>query len=146
MKSDAQAMRIARTANAVTVLAGAAAALAACASPLLPGHPAQGPSRRPAHAAVEPSPATIIEDGRAIAEAQCAGCHAVGAFGASPRGDAPPFRTILTRYRADVLEEELDNGIKLGHPDMPKFQLNPQGASALLAYLQSIQAPPPKQP
>jgi mono/diheme cytochrome c family protein len=92
--------------------------------------------------ASEPSPAAVVEDGRAIAEAQCAGCHAVGAFGASPRPDAPPFRTILTRYRADVLEEELDNGIKLGHPDMPRFQLNPQGASALLAYLRSIQAPP----
>lgn len=89
-----------------------------------------------------PAPESIVEDGRAIAEAQCARCHAVGAFGDSPRPDAPALRVILSRYRADVLEEELDNGIKLGHPDMPRFQLNPQGVSALVAYLKSIQTPP----
>lgn len=107
-------------------LAVALASLGACVAPRAP----------------EPSPASIVEDGRAIAEAQCARCHAVGAYGDSPRPDAPPLRTILSSYRADVLEEELDNGIKLGHPDMPRFQLNPQGVSALVAYLKSIQTPP----
>jgi mono/diheme cytochrome c family protein len=101
-------------------------ALAACAAP-----------RRD-----EPVRESVVEDGRAIAEAQCARCHAVGSFGESPRPDAPALRVVLSRYRADVLEEEFDNGIKLGHPDMPRFQFNPQGAAALLAYLKSIQTTP----
>jgi mono/diheme cytochrome c family protein len=83
----------------------------------------------------------LASDGRDIAEAQCAGCHAVGAYGDSPNPAAPEFRTILSRYRADVLEEELIAGIRVTHP-MPEFQFNPQGADALIAYLQSIQEAP----
>src|SRR5690606_21951504 len=81
---------------------------------------------------------TLASDDRAIAEAQCAGCHAIGEYGASPAPEAPVFRTILTRYRADVLEEEMIQGIEVTHR-MPDFQFNPQGADALIAYLQSIQ-------
>jgi mono/diheme cytochrome c family protein len=84
--------------------------------------------------------AALVEDGRAIAEAQCAGCHAVGEYGDSPNAAAPTFRTVLSRYRADVLEEELINGIQVAHP-MPNFQFNPQGADALVAYLRSVQEP-----
>lgn len=82
----------------------------------------------------------LASDGRAIAEAQCAGCHAIGEFGESPNPDAPVFRSVLARYRADVLEEELINGIRVSHP-MPDFQFNPQGADALIAYLRSVQQP-----
>ncbi len=85
--------------------------------------------------------APLVEDGRAIAEAQCAGCHAVGEYGDSPNPASPTFRTVLSRYRADVLEEELINGIQVAHP-MPNFQFNPQGADALVAYLRSIQENP----
>ena len=84
---------------------------------------------------------TPASDGRAIAEAQCAGCHAIGEYGPSPVAEAPVFRTILTRYRADVLEEEMIQGIEVNH-QMPNFQFNPQGADALIAYLQSIQQTP----
>jgi mono/diheme cytochrome c family protein len=83
-----------------------------------------------------------IEDGRDIAEEQCGRCHAPGLEGDSPRADAPPFRTILARYRAETLTEELISGIKLGHPDMPLFEFNPQGVDDLVAYLKSIQQPP----
>jgi mono/diheme cytochrome c family protein len=84
---------------------------------------------------------SLVNDGRAIAEAQCASCHAIGEYGESPVAAAPTFRTVLSRYRADVLEEELINGIRVTHP-MPDFQFNPQGADALIAYLQSIQEEP----
>lgn len=101
--------------------------LAACA---VQGEPADpGPS-----AELE----TLASDGRAIAEAQCAGCHAIGEYGESPVPEAPIFRTLLTRYRADVLEQELIEGIEVNH-QMPDFQFNPQGADALLAYLRSVQ-------
>jgi mono/diheme cytochrome c family protein len=93
--------------------------------------------------AAQPGPSeaeSLAEDGRDIAEAQCAGCHSVGEYGESPNPAAPPFRTVLQRYRAEVLEEELIAGIQVTHP-MPEFQFNPQGADALIAYLQSIQEP-----
>jgi mono/diheme cytochrome c family protein len=88
-----------------------------------------------------PSPESIANDGRDIAEVQCATCHAVGAYGESPNPAAPRFRTILPLSRADVLEEELIAGIRVTHP-MPDFQFNPQGAEALLAYMRSIQETP----
>ncbi|MGE0595589.1 MAG: cytochrome c [Hyphomonadaceae bacterium] len=91
--------------------------------------------------AVETPPsqqASMAQDGREIAEAECAGCHAVGPYGESPNPTAPVFRTVLARYNAEVLEEELIAGIRVTHP-MPDFQFNPQGADALIAYLQSIQ-------
>jgi mono/diheme cytochrome c family protein len=96
---------------------------------------------------IHTDPATPVEsmadDGRDIAEAECAGCHAVGPYGDSPVVAAPTFRTVLSRYRADVLEEELIAGIRVAHP-MPDFQFNPQGADALIAYLRSIQTPAPE--
>jgi mono/diheme cytochrome c family protein len=89
----------------------------------------------------ETAQVSLADDGRAIAEAQCSACHAVGEYGDSANAAAPPFRTVLSRYRAEVLEEELINGIRVAHP-MPNFQFNPQGADALIAYLQSIQEEP----
>lgn len=80
------------------------------------------------------------EDGRAIAESQCATCHAVRLDGQSPNPNAPVFRHILARYNEQALTEELIAGIQVAHP-MPTFQFNPQGADALVAYLRSIQTP-----
>lgn len=109
------------------VVLAAAAFLAACAG-------------QPAETAVEPAPADLAADGRDIAEAQCAACHAIGAYGESPMSAAPPFRTVLARYREEVLKEELIEGVQVTHP-MPEFQFNPQGVDALIAYLRSIQQP-----
>lgn len=91
-----------------------------------------------------PATESLASDGRDIAEAQCAACHAVGGYGESPDPAAPHFRTILSRYRAEVLKEEMIVGIQVTHP-MPAFQFNPQGADALIAYLQSIQVTPPQE-
>lgn len=90
----------------------------------------------------EVSQDALAADGREIAEAQCAACHAVGPYGASPAPEAPPFRHALARYDSAVLEEELIQGIQVAHP-MPEFQFNPQGVDALIAYMQSIQETPP---
>ncbi len=89
-----------------------------------------------------PSQAALAADGRDIAEAQCARCHAIGPYGESPAPEAPPFRYVLARYDSAVLQEELIQGIQVAHP-MPEFQFNPQGVDALIAYLQSIQQTPP---
>ena len=111
------------------LLFAALCALAACAAP---------PEAAQTGVAVEPSPAALAEDGRVIAETQCAACHAIADYGDSPMADAPPFRTVLSRYSAEALEQELIEGIRVAHP-MPDFQFNPQGADALIAYLNAIQ-------
>ena len=102
------------------------------------------PGARSTSVNAEPDLAALAADGRDIAEAECAGCHAVGIYGESPNPQAPVFRTILTRYHADVLEEELITGIRVSHP-MPEFQFNPQGTDALIQYLRSIQESPAAQ-
>lgn len=117
--------------NELLIAVAAIAVLASCA-----------PQSTGVEAAPGASAGSAIEDGRAVAEEQCGRCHAPGVEGDSPRADAPPFRTILSRYRADTLTEELISGIKVGHPDMPQFELNPQGVDSLIAYLKSIQTPP----
>lgn len=85
--------------------------------------------------------AALISDGRDIADAHCAACHAVGSFGDSPSPDAPPFRTVLARYNEANLQSDLIEGIQVAHP-MPVFQINPQGVDALIAYLRTIQDTP----
>ncbi len=89
--------------------------------------------------------ADVVRDGREIAETQCGSCHATGATGASPRADAPVFRHVLARYNAAPLSEALITGIKVGHPDMPLFEMNPKGVDSLVAYLKSIQTAPDAQ-
>jgi mono/diheme cytochrome c family protein len=82
---------------------------------------------------------TSIDNGRVVAERECSACHATGLAGPSPRRDAPVFRNILSRYHSDTLETELVQGIKLGHPDMPQFQLNPKAVSDLVVYLKWLE-------
>ncbi|MEL6257679.1 MAG: cytochrome c [Pseudomonadota bacterium] len=85
--------------------------------------------------------ATIAYGGE-IVQALCSDCHATSADGDSPRADAPPLRHALAHYSADALEEDFRNGMAVNHSDMPTFELTPQSADAVLAYLKSIQAPP----
>jgi len=87
-----------------------------------------------------PAPA---ERGHAIVEQHCSSCHAIGPTGESPAPEAPPFRTLSANYRVDTLEEALAEGISVGHPAMPQFAFAPEEVDALIAYLDSIQTPPP---
>lgn len=114
-------------------------ALAACAGPTTPS----GDERpNPDAISVGQELDLLADDGRAIAEAQCAGCHSVGEYGDSPNPDAPPLRHVLADHASGALAEELINGIQVTH-QMPDFQFNPQGVDALIVYLQSIQTPAP---
>jgi mono/diheme cytochrome c family protein len=80
-----------------------------------------------------------IEDGKALAEANCASCHAVGRSGASPNPKAPVFRTVLKRYSENMLRTELAEGMRVTHDPMPKFQFRPEAVDSLIAYLKSIE-------
>ena len=79
--------------------------------------------------------------GRAIAEQQCARCHAIGREGASPLPVAVPFRELPKRYPVQQLGEALAEGIVTGHPEMPEFTFEPPQIEALLAYLESLARP-----
>ena len=83
-----------------------------------------------------------IERGRALAERNCATCHAVGRTGSSPYEPAPPFRTLHERYDVEALAEALAEGIVVGHGgarQMPRFVLTPPQIDDLLAYLKSLE-------
>lgn len=81
----------------------------------------------------------LQERGRAIVTKNCAVCHAVERSGASPRADAPAFRTLGRRYPVEALEEALGEGIISGHPDMPEFVFNAEDVGAIISYLKVIQ-------
>lgn len=89
--------------------------------------------------------AAQIDDGRMVAERNCAACHAIGTTGDSPNPLAPKFRILLSRYKAEVLETELVSGMSVAHAPMPQFQFNPAATDSLIAYLRSIQTRDPGQ-
>ena len=78
--------------------------------------------------------------GRAVAQANCSRCHAIGDKGASRNPKSPPFRTLNTRYPVDELEEALAEGIVVSHdaPEMPEFELEPRQISDLIAYIKTL--------
>ncbi len=83
----------------------------------------------------------LVKSGKAIAEANCGRCHAVGRTGTSPNPKSPPFRLLARKYPLSNLEEALGEGIVVGHEglEMPQFQFSTKEVEALLAYLASIQ-------
>ena len=80
-----------------------------------------------------------VQRGFTFAQTNCSQCHAIGRVGDSPLPEAPPFRTLHTRYPVEDLAEAFAEGITTGHPSMPQFQLDPAQINDLLAYLDSIQ-------
>jgi cytochrome c len=92
-------------------------------------------------AVTPPSYAQSDKQGITLLTRDCGRCHAVGLSGASPRADAPAFRTLSTRYPIESLEEALGEGIMSGHPDMPEFQYDADEVGAIIDYLNAIQKP-----
>jgi len=82
-----------------------------------------------------------ISHGKALVEANCAQCHAVGSTDKSSHPDAPAFRTLSQRYPLTDLEEALAEGILTGHPDMPEWVATPDQIEAIIAYIGSLPRP-----
>lgn len=80
-----------------------------------------------------------IEAGRKLAERYCARCHAVGETGTSPFRSAPPFRSFAKSWPLESIEESLAEGITVGHPAMPEFELTPRQIRDFIGYLETIQ-------
>lgn len=91
----------------------------------------------PSHGATT-SGAGNLAEGRKLAQANCARCHAIGETGASRHQEAPPFRIIAAKGHVDDLQEALAEGIMVGHSDMPEFKLSPGQIGSFLLYLKSL--------
>lgn len=79
--------------------------------------------------------------GFVFVQTNCSKCHAVGRFGDSPLAIAPPFRTLHENYPVEDLAEALVEGIVVGHPSMPQFELDPAQVDDVIAYLKSLERP-----
>ena len=91
----------------------------------------------------------LTAKGQALLKENCSRCHAIGKEGTSPHPEAPPFRTLSSKYPVEDLAESLAEGIVSGHPDMPIFVFSAHDVEAIIDYLQSIQeqpSPPAAQP
>ena len=84
----------------------------------------------------------LTAKGEALVKENCARCHAIGKEGDSPHPQAPPFRTLSSKYPIEDLAESLAEGIVSGHPDMPIFVFTPTDVAAIIDYLNSIQDVP----
>lgn len=71
--------------------------------------------------------------------ANCSQCHSVDRARPSPLAIAPPFRTLHERYPVEDLAESLAEGIVVGHPTMPEFQLDPGQVGDVIAYLKTLE-------
>jgi len=89
-------------------------------------------------ASADDAAAETVAKGRAILEANCHRCHAIGMEDSSHHEEAPPFRVVVTRYPPEDLAEALAEGIVSGHPDMPEFVFQPDEIEAILAYLGTL--------
>ena len=76
---------------------------------------------------------------KTLVERHCSRCHAIDITGSSTHPEAPPFRTLGTRYPIDSLAEALAEGLVTGHPDMPEFIFAPKDVGTIIDYLKSIQ-------
>lgn len=81
---------------------------------------------------------TLVDLGRELAELNCATCHNIEVNGDSPFAAAPPFRTIPLKYDPSQLEEAFVEGIVVGHASMPEWEMTPEQAAALSAYIASL--------
>lgn len=88
----------------------------------------------------------LTDKGEVLVKENCSRCHAIGKEGNSPHPEAPPFRTLSSRYPVEDLSESLAEGIVSGHPDMPIFVFNAADVEAIIDYLNSIQEKPSPNP
>jgi cytochrome c len=91
----------------------------------------------PAKSAEALSPAA--QRGRVLVTNNCARCHSVDKYSASPVSIAPPFRTLHERYPVEDLEEPLAEGIVTGHPMMPEFSFDPGQVNDIITYLKTLE-------
>lgn len=100
----------------------------------------------PAPSATRPPPPITASRGQALAEASCAGCHAVGSYGSSPNPNAPPFAYIANQE--GLTRETLSYWLRGAHnyPSEMDFSLNEPQAADLVAYMLTLRDPNYRRP
>ena len=83
----------------------------------------------------------LIAQGRALVEANCSRCHAVGDAGPSTNPKAPEFRSLSLKHPVLALREPLSRGLAAQHDEMPKFALTDADVDKVVAYINSLAAP-----
>ena len=91
-------------------------------------------------------PSTLPADssearGHSVAQAACAGCHAVEPARDSPHPKAPGFGSLEMRHTAS-LEGRVAQLTREGHYGMAPVSLTPGELSDLLSYMGSLDTPP----
>ncbi len=86
----------------------------------------------------------LTQKGEVIVREHCGRCHAVGLTGSSPNEDAPPFRTLSSKYPIDSLAESSPKASVRA----PGYALvfTPHDVDAIIDYMQSIQEEPDAEP
>jgi cytochrome c len=79
-----------------------------------------------------------VTGGLALARQNCMVCHAIDQASASPLAAAPPFRDIALLYDGGELEDALNEGVATEHPAMPDWQMTPEQARQLAAFVMSL--------
>ena len=80
----------------------------------------------------------LIAQGKALAEKNCAWCHAIGPTGDSPNPRAPRWRYLYKKHPVLALREPLSRGIARPHDEMPKFELSDKDIDTIVAYINSL--------
>ena len=80
----------------------------------------------------------LIAAGRALAEKNCAWCHAIGKTGDSPHLRAPAWRDLHRRHPILALRDPLTRGIGRPHDEMPRFELTDNEIDTIVAYINSL--------
>ncbi|MEP0520897.1 MAG: c-type cytochrome [Hyphomicrobiales bacterium] len=86
----------------------------------------------------EPDYSAVLR-GQDLAKEKCSRCHEVGREGQSTHPEALPFHNISKFYPVENLAEAFAEGIYVGHPDMPAFELSVGQLTDLLTYLKAVQ-------
>jgi mono/diheme cytochrome c family protein len=76
--------------------------------------------------------------GKALLQANCGRCHAIGAVGKSPLKEATPMRDIYARFAPRELQAELREGMVSRHRTMPQIDFSEEDVDAILAYLYAL--------
>jgi tetratricopeptide (TPR) repeat protein len=80
----------------------------------------------------------LVAKGRALVDANCSRCHAVGPEGTSPNEKAPEFRNLGRRHPVLALREPLTRGIAAPHDEMPKFALTDAEIDTIVAHINAL--------
>lgn len=80
----------------------------------------------------------LVAKGKALAQKNCAWCHAIGRKGDSPNPRAPAWRNLHKRHPILALRDPLSRGIARPHDEMPDFELSDGEVETIIAYINSL--------